>query len=93
MEMIHKIGRRKTAVDRVYVTEGNGNITITGTGGIGNSANFGNEITGDAVVSTESVLFIIPPETTSTSPPDNLVQGPVHPSAAAPCPSTVASVV
>ena len=28
MEMIHKIGRRKTAVARVYVTEGNGNITI-----------------------------------------------------------------
>ena len=26
--MIHKIGRRKTAVARVYVTEGNGNITI-----------------------------------------------------------------
>ncbi|RTE55047.1 30S ribosomal protein S9 [Arenibacter aquaticus] len=28
MEMIHKIGRRKTAVARVYVTEGSGNITI-----------------------------------------------------------------
>lgn len=28
MEMIHKIGRRKTAVARVYVTEGKGNITI-----------------------------------------------------------------
>ena len=28
MEMIHKIGRRKTAVARVYVTPGNGNITI-----------------------------------------------------------------
>ena len=28
MEMIHKIGRRKTAVARVYVTEGNVNITI-----------------------------------------------------------------
>ena len=28
MEMIHKIGRRKTAVARVYVSEGKGNITI-----------------------------------------------------------------
>jgi len=28
MEMIHKIGRRKTAVARVYVSQGNGNITI-----------------------------------------------------------------
>ena len=28
MEMIHKIGRRKTAVARVYVSPGNGNITI-----------------------------------------------------------------
>ncbi|MBC8767251.1 30S ribosomal protein S9 [Arenibacter sp. BSSL-BM3] len=28
MEMIHKIGRRKTAVARVYVTEGKGDITI-----------------------------------------------------------------
>jgi len=28
MEMIHKIGRRKTAVARVYVTEGKGSITI-----------------------------------------------------------------
>lgn len=28
MEVIHKIGRRKTAVARVYVSEGNGNITI-----------------------------------------------------------------
>ncbi|SFU57920.1 small subunit ribosomal protein S9 [Pustulibacterium marinum] len=28
MEVIHKIGRRKTAVARVYVTPGNGNITI-----------------------------------------------------------------
>ena len=28
MEVIHKIGRRKTAVARVYVSQGNGNITI-----------------------------------------------------------------
>ncbi|MCM4169268.1 30S ribosomal protein S9 [Arenibacter antarcticus] len=28
MEMIHKIGRRKTAVARVYVSQGSGNITI-----------------------------------------------------------------
>ena len=28
MEVIHKIGRRKTAVARVYVTEGKGNITV-----------------------------------------------------------------
>ncbi|MEN8123851.1 MAG: 30S ribosomal protein S9 [Bacteroidota bacterium] len=28
METIHKIGRRKTAVARVYVTKGKGNITI-----------------------------------------------------------------
>ncbi|MFS4416382.1 30S ribosomal protein S9 [Maribacter sp. 2307ULW6-5] len=28
METIHKIGRRKTAVARVYVTTGTGNITI-----------------------------------------------------------------
>ena len=28
METIHKIGRRKTAVARVYVSEGKGNITI-----------------------------------------------------------------
>ena len=28
MEVIHKIGRRKTAVARVYVSSGNGNITI-----------------------------------------------------------------
>ena len=28
MEVIHKIGRRKTAVARVYVSEGKGNITI-----------------------------------------------------------------
>lgn len=28
MEVIHKIGRRKTAVARIYVSEGNGNITI-----------------------------------------------------------------
>ena len=28
MGVIHKIGRRKTAVARVYVTEGTGNITV-----------------------------------------------------------------
>ncbi|MBC32290.1 MAG: 30S ribosomal protein S9 [Muricauda sp.] len=28
METVHKIGRRKTAVARVYVTEGKGNITV-----------------------------------------------------------------
>lgn len=28
MATIHKIGRRKTAVARVYVTEGTGNITV-----------------------------------------------------------------
>ncbi|MGJ5641750.1 30S ribosomal protein S9 [Formosa sp. S-31] len=28
MEVIHKIGRRKTAVARVYVAQGQGNITI-----------------------------------------------------------------
>ncbi|MGV6846452.1 MAG: 30S ribosomal protein S9 [Lutibacter sp.] len=28
METIHKIGRRKTAVARVYVSEGNGTITV-----------------------------------------------------------------
>ncbi|MEO1009720.1 MAG: 30S ribosomal protein S9 [Bacteroidota bacterium] len=28
METIHKIGRRKTAVARVYVSEGKGNITV-----------------------------------------------------------------
>ena len=28
MERIHKIGRRKTAVARAYVSEGKGNITI-----------------------------------------------------------------
>lgn len=28
MEMIHKIGRRKTAVARVYMSKGNGKITI-----------------------------------------------------------------
>ena len=28
MERVHKIGRRKTAVARVYVSEGKGNITI-----------------------------------------------------------------
>ncbi|MDO6737149.1 30S ribosomal protein S9 [Wenyingzhuangia sp. 2_MG-2023] len=30
METIHKIGRRKTAVARVYVSEGTGNMTING---------------------------------------------------------------
>lgn len=28
MEVIHKIGRRKTAVARVYISEGKGNISI-----------------------------------------------------------------
>ena len=28
MEVIHKIGRRKTAVARVYVSQGTGNITV-----------------------------------------------------------------
>ena len=28
MERIHKIGRRKTAVARVYISTGTGNITI-----------------------------------------------------------------
>ena len=28
MEVIHKIGRRKTAVARVYVAQGKGNITV-----------------------------------------------------------------
>ncbi|CAI8180570.1 MAG: 30S ribosomal protein S9 [Flavobacteriaceae bacterium] len=28
MEVIHKIGRRKTAVARVYLTPGNGSVTI-----------------------------------------------------------------
>jgi small subunit ribosomal protein S9 len=28
MEIIHKIGRRKTAVARVYVSQGNGTITV-----------------------------------------------------------------
>ena len=30
METVHKIGRRKTAVARVYVSEGEGNITVNG---------------------------------------------------------------
>jgi len=30
MDTIHKIGRRKTAVARVYVSKGKGNITING---------------------------------------------------------------
>ncbi|MCK5441490.1 MAG: 30S ribosomal protein S9 [Maribacter sp.] len=28
MEVIHKIGRRKTAVARIYLSEGKGNITV-----------------------------------------------------------------
>ncbi|TAI47075.1 30S ribosomal protein S9 [Flagellimonas allohymeniacidonis] len=28
MEVVHKIGRRKTAVARVYLSEGKGNITV-----------------------------------------------------------------
>ena len=28
MEIIHKIGRRKTAVARIYLSEGTGNITV-----------------------------------------------------------------
>ena len=28
MDIIHKIGRRKTAVARVYISEGKGNITV-----------------------------------------------------------------
>ena len=28
MEVIHKIGRRKTAVARVYITRGNGSMTV-----------------------------------------------------------------
>ena len=28
METVHKIGRRKTAVARVYLSEGKGNITV-----------------------------------------------------------------
>ncbi|MBS3992094.1 MAG: 30S ribosomal protein S9 [Bacteroidetes bacterium] len=28
MEVVHKIGRRKTAVARVYVSKGNGNVVI-----------------------------------------------------------------
>lgn len=28
MEVIHKIGRRKTAVARIYVSDGKGNITV-----------------------------------------------------------------
>ncbi|MBZ0328528.1 MAG: 30S ribosomal protein S9, partial [Altibacter sp.] len=28
MEVIHKIGRRKTAVARVYLSEGKGKITV-----------------------------------------------------------------
>ena len=28
MDIVHKIGRRKTAVARVYLSEGKGNITI-----------------------------------------------------------------
>ena len=28
MDTVHKIGRRKTAVARIYLSEGKGNITI-----------------------------------------------------------------
>ena len=28
MDTVHKIGRRKTAVARIYLTEGKGNITV-----------------------------------------------------------------
>ena len=28
MEVIHKIGRRKTAVDRIYLSKGKGNVTV-----------------------------------------------------------------
>ena len=28
MEVIHKIGRRKTSVARIYMSEGKGNITV-----------------------------------------------------------------
>ena len=28
MDVVHKIGRRKTAVARVYLSEGKGNITV-----------------------------------------------------------------
>ena len=30
MATIHKIGRRKTAVARIYLKEGNGTITVNG---------------------------------------------------------------
>ena len=30
MEIIHKIGRRKTAVARIYMSEGEGKITVNG---------------------------------------------------------------
>jgi len=30
MERIHKIGRRKTAVARVYLSDGKGNVTVNG---------------------------------------------------------------
>ena len=30
MEVIHKIGRRKTSVARVYISKGKGNITVNG---------------------------------------------------------------
>ena len=29
MDTVHKIGRRKTAVARIYLSEGKGNITVT----------------------------------------------------------------
>ena len=28
MDIVHKIGRRKTAVARIYLSEGKGNITV-----------------------------------------------------------------
>jgi len=30
MEIIHKIGRRKTAVARIYMSEGTGKVTVNG---------------------------------------------------------------
>lgn len=30
METIHKIGRRKTSVARIYMSEGNGDVTVNG---------------------------------------------------------------
>jgi small subunit ribosomal protein S9 len=42
METIHKIGRRKTAVARVYLSKGKGNITV-------NEREFGNYFTTDTL--------------------------------------------